>query len=50
MRQRLTRRPSFSFSEAFTEIDSNNNGYLTKDEMGKFLEKNEFFATNKEMD
>jgi Ca2+-binding EF-hand superfamily protein len=31
-------------------VDSNGNGYLTKDEFYKLCEDHEFFATNKELD
>lgn len=50
IRLRLIRSPLFSVSEAFEAIDSNNNGYLTKQEFASLLEEHEFFATNKELD
>lgn len=50
LRQNLSKRPNFSISAAFQTIDTNNNGFLTKEEIKNFLENHEFFATQKEVD
>jgi Ca2+-binding EF-hand superfamily protein len=31
-------------------MDLNENGHLTKEEFSRFLEKNDFFSTNKELE
>jgi Ca2+-binding EF-hand superfamily protein len=38
LRYRITRKPGFSFSEAFSAVDSNGNGFLSKEEFNKLLE------------
>jgi len=46
----LHKKAQFSYSQAFSLIDANKNGFLAKDEFQGVLEEGSFFATNKELD
>lgn len=50
MRKTLNGNPHFAINAAFQTMDSNSNGYLSKTEFKEFLEKHDFFATQKEID
>ena len=49
LRKRLGRRPRFSASEAFSAVDADNNGFLTRDEFGDILKEYGFYATQEEI-
>jgi Ca2+-binding EF-hand superfamily protein len=49
LRKRLGRRPRFSAYDAFAAVDSDNNGYLTRDEFGDILKEYGFYATSEEI-
>mmetsp|Transcript_344 Transcript_344/g.380 ORF Transcript_344/g.380 Transcript_344/m.380 type:complete len:140 (+) Transcript_344:608-1027(+) len=49
-RQLLSKKYRFSYSQAFSIIDANKNGFLAKDEFQSVLEEGQFFATSKELD
>lgn len=49
LRRRLLRRPGFNASDAFTAVDSNRNGYITRDEFRKILREYAFFPTETEV-
>ena len=41
---------NFTMSGAFQAMDANHNGFLTKNEMREFMEKQEFFPTERELE
>ena len=49
LRRRLLRRPGFSASDAFTAVDADRNGYITRDEFRGILREYGFFATETEI-
>jgi Ca2+-binding EF-hand superfamily protein len=49
LRKRLQRRPNFNIHDAFTAIDTDKNGYLTRDEFKGLLKDYGFFATETEI-
>lgn len=49
LRKRLGRRPYFSAHDAFTAVDTDRNGYLTRDEFKNILRDNGFYATDSEV-
>jgi len=49
LRKRLMRRPGFNASDAFTAVDTDKNGYLTRDEFKKMLREYGFYATETEV-
>ena len=49
LRRRLLRRPGFSASDAFTAVDSDRNGFITRDEFKRILREYGFFPTETEL-
>ena len=49
LRKRLLRRPGFSAHDAFTAIDVDKNGYITRDEFKKILREYGFYALDNEL-
>jgi Ca2+-binding EF-hand superfamily protein len=49
LRKRLGRRPRFSAHDAFAAVDSDRNGYLTRDEFTEILKEYGFYATSEEI-
>jgi Ca2+-binding EF-hand superfamily protein len=49
LRKRLGRRPKFSAHDAFSAVDADNNGYLTRDEFGDILKEYGFYASSEEI-
>jgi len=49
LRKRLSRRPYFNAHDAFTAVDQDRNGYLTRDEFKSILRDNGFYATDSEV-
>jgi len=49
LRQRLARRYNFNVHEAFTYLDVNDDGIISADELGDILDKNDFYATQREL-
>lgn len=49
LRKRLARRPYFNAHDAFTAVDQDRNGYLTRDEFNSILRDNGFYATDSEI-
>jgi Ca2+-binding EF-hand superfamily protein len=49
LRRRLLRRPGFSASEAFSAVDSDRNGFITRDEFRQILREHGFFQTETEL-
>lgn len=49
LRKRLGRRPRFSAHDAFSAVDADKNGYLTRDEFSDILKEYGFYATSEEI-
>jgi Ca2+-binding EF-hand superfamily protein len=49
LRKRLLRRPGFSAHDAFTAVDIDRNGYITRDEFKKVLREYGFYALDSEL-
>lgn len=49
LRRRLLRRPGFSATDAFTAVDSDRNGFITRDEFKRILREYGFFPTETEL-
>lgn len=49
LRQRLARRYNFNVHEAFTYLDVNGDGIISLDELGETLDRNDFYATQREL-
>jgi len=49
LRKRLGRRPNFNVHDAFSTVDANNNGFITKDEFRRLLCRAGVCATEKEL-
>lgn len=49
LRKKLARRPYFSAHDAFSAVDSDRNGYITRDEFKNILRDNGFYATDGEI-
>jgi Ca2+-binding EF-hand superfamily protein len=49
VRKRLFRRPGFSAHDAFTAVDLDKNGYITRDEFKKVLREYGFYALESEL-
>jgi Ca2+-binding EF-hand superfamily protein len=49
LRKRLFRRPGFSASDAFAAVDTDRNGYITRDEFRGILREYGFFVTETEI-
>jgi len=49
LRQRLARRVNFNVHEAFSYLDSNEDGVISAEELGEILDKNDFYATQREL-
>jgi Ca2+-binding EF-hand superfamily protein len=49
LRRRLLRRPGFNAHDAFTAVDVDKNGYITRDEFKKIFRDWGFFATESEV-
>lgn len=49
LRQRLNRRPHFNVHDAFTAIDVDKNGYITREEFKGILKEYGFYATDSEL-
>jgi len=45
LRKSLEKNGDFSLHDAFSVMDLNNDGYITKNEMQTAFERNKFFAT-----
>jgi hypothetical protein len=49
LRRRLLRRPGFSASDAFAAVDSDRNGFITRDEFRGILREYGFYQTETEI-
>ncbi len=49
LRQRLSRRYNFNVHEAFSYLDANDDGIISADELGDILDRNDFYATQREL-
>jgi Ca2+-binding EF-hand superfamily protein len=49
MRRRLARRPGFSVHDAFMAVDTDKNGYITRDEFRGILKEYGFYPTSEEV-
>ncbi len=49
LRRRLLRRPGFSATDAFTAVDSDRNGFITRDEFKRILREYGFFPSETEL-
>jgi Ca2+-binding EF-hand superfamily protein len=49
LRRRLLRRPGFNASDAFAAVDSDRNGFITRDEFKSILRQYGFFPTEVEL-
>jgi Ca2+-binding EF-hand superfamily protein len=49
LRKRLGRRPNFNVHDAFTTVDVDKNGYITRDEFKSILREYGFYATDEEV-
>jgi len=49
LRQRLSRRFNFNVHEAFSYLDINDDGVISADELGDILDRNDFYATQREL-
>ena len=49
LRKRLGRRHSFNVHDAFTTVDNNRNGFITKEEFRSILEEAGIFVTEKDL-
>lgn len=49
LRKRLSRRPKFSVHDAFTTVDADKNGYITREEFKKLLNESKVYVTDKEL-
>lgn len=50
MNRRLREKPAFFISAAFERLDSNGNGFVSKDELQRFFDEHRHFATSRELD
>lgn len=49
LRQSISRRPLFSMHDAFTAIDSDDNGFITLEEFKRILNDHGIFVTNQDL-
>lgn len=49
LRKRLSRRPDFNVHDAFSTLDRDANGYLSRVEFGHLLSENGFYASEAEI-
>ena len=49
MRKRLSKRPGFNIHEAFAAVDSDRNGYITREELKQVLIEYHFYPTDHEL-
>jgi len=49
LRRRLLRRPGFSASDAFTAVDSDRNGFITRDEFRRILREYGIYVSETEI-
>ncbi len=49
VRKRLFRRPNFNVHDAFQAVDTDKNGYITRDEFKNMLKEYGFYATDSEV-
>lgn len=49
LRKRLSRRPDFNVHEAFLALDKDSNGYLTRNELRRFMADNGVYASERDL-